>query len=311
MFLKKIMLISLLAFFYIISSAADAFEKGLLWQIESPAGAKSKIFGTNHLVDNDTDLIFKIITKEIRSAKTVFIEYLLDEKDHPFIYKNLINTNTLVQNRLSKNEFSHLKKFISEQNINFDILKNASPFLIYSYLINPGSMRNLQMDFKIADYAKECDKTVKALEDSHTVLKIFLGFDDDFYIFLVKDWLHNSELLPSYREHLKALYLSQNLNNIINSLYEKKISSSTNKKYFNAVINERNLNMLTSMRTELDKGSAFIAVGAAHLGGDQGLLNLLKNEGYKITNLELNLVTKSSEYDSKEDENTSKSSTIL
>ena len=33
----------------------------------------------------------------------------------------------------------------------------------------------------------------------------------------------------------------------------------------------------------IDKGNAFIAVGALHLPGEQGLVSLLKSRGYTIT----------------------------
>lgn len=45
--------------------------------------------------------------------------------------------------------------------------------------------------------------------------------------------------------------------------------------------------MLNSARADLDKGGVFIAVGAAHLGGEKGLLNLLKKSGYKLKKEEL------------------------
>lgn len=44
---------------------------------------------------------------------------------------------------------------------------------------------------------------------------------------------------------------------------------------------ERNVAWLPILRTALDKGDAVVAVGAAHLAGEQGILSLLAQQGYR------------------------------
>ena len=45
----------------------------------------------------------------------------------------------------------------------------------------------------------------------------------------------------------------------------------------------RNVRMVKRMSDLVSRGNAFIAIGAAHLPGDKGLVNLLAESGYKIT----------------------------
>ena len=47
--------------------------------------------------------------------------------------------------------------------------------------------------------------------------------------------------------------------------------------------------MYNNVRREMDKGKVFMAVGAAHLGGEQGLLPLFKKAGYKVTRQDIGL----------------------
>lgn len=49
------------------------------------------------------------------------------------------------------------------------------------------------------------------------------------------------------------------------------------------MINKRNRLMLERSLPLLAEGSAFIAVGAAHLPGDQGLVELFRKAGYEVT----------------------------
>jgi uncharacterized protein YbaP (TraB family) len=48
------------------------------------------------------------------------------------------------------------------------------------------------------------------------------------------------------------------------------------------LINRRNRLMVERMATRLAEGNAFIAVGALHLPGDQGILHLLELQGYQV-----------------------------
>ena len=48
-------------------------------------------------------------------------------------------------------------------------------------------------------------------------------------------------------------------------------------------ITERNHLMVERMRPRLAEGGAFIAIGVLHLPGEEGILALLKNQGYEVS----------------------------
>jgi len=61
------------------------------------------------------------------------------------------------------------------------------------------------------------------------------------------------------------------------------------KRLMHSLIDERNQRMLERMLPELKKGRTFIAVGALHLPGEFGLLNLLRKAGFAVTPPSLNV----------------------
>ncbi len=48
------------------------------------------------------------------------------------------------------------------------------------------------------------------------------------------------------------------------------------------LLTDRNYIMADRMQSILQKGNAFIAIGAMHLPGEEGVLSLLNKQGYKI-----------------------------
>jgi hypothetical protein len=52
------------------------------------------------------------------------------------------------------------------------------------------------------------------------------------------------------------------------------------------LINQRNINWVAQFPAIANNKSLLIAVGAGHLGGQRGVLNLLKQKGYQIRAIE-------------------------
>ncbi len=52
--------------------------------------------------------------------------------------------------------------------------------------------------------------------------------------------------------------------------------------YEDLLLLQRNKNWVGQLKTIMKKESVFVAVGAGHLVGEKGLINLLKQEGYTV-----------------------------
>ncbi|WP_290790274.1 TraB/GumN family protein [Flavihumibacter sp. UBA7668] len=77
-----------------------------------------------------------------------------------------------------------------------------------------------------------------------------------------------------------AIYLSGNLDR----MYE--IVTNAGGNYGAWKMNHRNFNMVKKMDSLIALRSCFYAVGAAHLSGDSGIIQLLRNKGYKVDPVE-------------------------
>jgi uncharacterized protein YbaP (TraB family) len=80
-------------------------------------------------------------------------------------------------------------------------------------------------------------------------------------------------------------YKKQELDSIKNLVSKSEFGSD---KYDDILLNNRNKNWVKQLNTIMKNESVFVAVGAGHLVGDEGLISLLRKEGYKVEPLKNN-----------------------
>ncbi len=78
---------------------------------------------------------------------------------------------------------------------------------------------------------------------------------------------------------MEELYRSQDLDAMASMLNDAEITSGENK---DLLLDQRNRNWVVKLKELMKDKSLFVAVGAGHLPGNQGVLELLRKEGYKV-----------------------------
>lgn len=75
---------------------------------------------------------------------------------------------------------------------------------------------------------------------------------------------------------------SGNYDEIISALRDLSASPSDADKYIELMISERNRAWIPALMKFFDEGNAFVNVGASHLAGPDGLIQLLRGNGYVV-----------------------------
>jgi hypothetical protein len=78
-------------------------------------------------------------------------------------------------------------------------------------------------------------------------------------------------------------YKAQNITALTESF-----ESDEDQKLKIKLIDKRNQNWIPKLKSIMLNKSCFVAVGAGHLGGDFGLINLLKKQGYTVEPISIN-----------------------
>jgi uncharacterized protein YbaP (TraB family) len=79
--------------------------------------------------------------------------------------------------------------------------------------------------------------------------------------------------------NLLSAYTKQDLNALI------EMEEMTDTIFLQKFLEQRNKNWIHRLIELFNEKSTFVAVGAAHLAGENGVLQLLRNQGYTVTSV--------------------------
>ena len=135
------------------------------------------------------------------------------------------------------------------------------------------------IDAYFQEYANNIGMNVKFLETVEEQLSLF---SDLSYNYSLKNvWSEDQDI----EKKMKSLYLKGDSDGLYKLL---KNSFQDNQIQFDNLIPNRNKRMADSLELFMAKSSVFCVVGAAHLAGKDGLIDLLRKKNYNVRKVKAN-----------------------
>lgn len=163
-------------------------------------------------------------------------------------------------------------------------VRRMRPWAVAMTLSIPPPQTGLFMDLALSFRASGMGKDVVALETLDEQLAFLEGLDKALQIELVRQAVADHALIPDLFEQLISTYLSGDLERLeAESREQLGALDEAIVEHFNQVgLIQRNRVMLERAEDWLDEGGLIIAVGALHLPGEDGLIELLREAGWTV-----------------------------
>lgn len=102
---------------------------------------------------------------------------------------------------------------------------------------------------------------------------------------MLEDTLRQLPEMQKMFDQLHALYLARDLGRLMKLADEQQAKGNreVGKKVMDQLLTQRNRRMAERAEPYLKQGNAFIAVGALHLPGSEGVLSLMAKRGYRVS----------------------------
>ncbi len=279
----------------------------LLWELSDSEGHKLYLFGTIHVGDGRNPVVLEKLSPILLGCDALAVEFDLVayEKDLAAVmadYQQFVYTDgSTVRDHMPEELYARCSALLTEA-------KAYSPLLDYynlgmwsqltetAALLTGSSLDpNYAMDRLLILRAYEQELPVLDVESAAFQMGILNSFPDELNLLLIENTLDN---LESYGESVDTLYsawLTGDYDGLLACLFSDEEGSEDLSEeqlaliedYNRAMIDDRNLGMAETALGYLRSGdTVFFAVGAGHMVGDKGLVQLLRDAGCTVERIE-------------------------
>ena len=262
-----------------------AQQNSLLWKIEASHLSKpSYLYGTMHSRDMRAHQFGDSVLVKLNECDAVALELLTGEmEENPFAMLQLMMMEDTTLDMLLSEEDYQIVSAYAEKNLEmYSMFINKMKPIFTSALLTEGMMRN-DKSYTVDDYfakkAKDGGKLtigIETMEEQMNALgQISLREQAQMLLEQIKSEGEDSLLFEQLMEH----YRNQDLDAMM-KIYK---SEEMPEMFDEALILKRNQVMAHRMDSIIRMQPTFNAVGALHLAGNDGVIELLKKKGYKMT----------------------------
>ena len=270
------------------AEAADSFDSGLLWRVERAGVTPSYLFGTMHSDDPDVVKLSTPVQQAFDQAQSVTLEVVLDPRSLLAMTSALLMTDgNSLESLIGRRLYERTLEVMDARGIPEILVANMKPWAVAVTLMTPLGNNGVVLDHVLYQDAVAAGKKVHGLETVAEQVGLFDGLSRKDQITLLEDTLDNLDTVAQMLDELQAAYLDRDLKRLM-ELNEASMRDSDPllaETFNRKVIVERNYSMAERMQPRLREGQQFIAVGALHLAGKEGLLNLLVERGYRLSRI--------------------------
>lgn len=274
--------------------------KGIFWKIERPGLKASWLLGTMHVTDPRVLNLPPRTQTAHDGADTIVIESdeILDEKKATaaLLMKPdlmMFTDGTTIDKLLSPGDYSRLEAGLKQRGIPLSAVSRMRPWMIASAVALPAceiarKAKGVQfLDQKIAADAAAEGKQVKGLETLAEQLQAMAELPVEFHLKSLIETLELGGKMNDVVETMTDIYLSGDIGMTMPMLKtvtpEGSDEDSDYAAFEQRVILDRNKVMAERAAPILANGNVFMAVGALHLPGKEGVIELLRQQGFTVT----------------------------
>lgn len=266
--------------------AAENFDHGLLWKIEGKGLEPSYLFGTMHSEDPAIVRLPEPVQQAFDRSRGVTLEVVLDPESLLAMTSGfMLADGSTLESHIGAPLYRRAVDAMAPYGIPEVVVSTLKPWAVAVTLMTPPAGGGMVLDLVLYQQAVTGGKPVDGLETPLEQLGVFDGLSESDQIALLKDTLDNLPDIERMLDAIKAAYLGRDLKRLAEASDASMRDSNPRlvERFSGKLITERNHRMAERMQSRLRKGSQFIAVGALHLPGEEGLLRLLSRQGYRLT----------------------------
>jgi len=268
------------------ATAGIHLENTLLWEISGKDITQpSYLFGTMHLLCSEDAQLSDSLRFAIETTKQVYFEIDMDDMMETFGALKYLNMNnsTRLSDLITPAEYQRVKDYFKNNKVMLPLtmMERMKPYFITA-LISESKFPCPAKDGMEQVIMKEAKKDGRPIYGLETVQFQASVFDSIPYQRQAKDLVKmidsSGKEGDSSDVQLLDVYRKQDLN----KMQQMTVDEEGMSDFIDLLLYSRNANWVHKMPAIMKEKQTLFAVGAGHLGGDKGVISLLRHAGYTL-----------------------------
>ena len=286
--MKKHLIYLTFILFHLVGCGQEKYNS-LFWEISGNGLTKSSyLYGTMHTQDERVFQFKEGVMDAFNHAEIYAMELNMDSVDQVALLSKLIMDSTYsLKTLLTEDEYTIVSDFFRDSLGQALFMFEKMQPLFTAQMVTLRDLEAQQTDALDIYFFKEAKKQKKqtiGLEKTMEQIDAFSAIPYKLQakglVDAVRDYGKEGEL---DMDTMMKYYVEGNLDKLLEMTTEYAEEDEEMAKIFNDIfLIKRNYNMADRAEPFIKKGSTFIAVGAAHLPGEEGIIKLLRKKGYKV-----------------------------
>ena len=267
------------------NTSSDArYSNALLWKVSKISYPPSYVFGTIHVSDPRITNLPELV-KSALSNSDIFVMEALPTPEEALLLSQMMfyADGTTLKDYLNDDLFNRTAEVLLTFQLPVEAVAVMRPWAAFLMMNYPAD-NTMPLDLKLFEIAMSQGARTVGLETLSEQGAVFSEMALEDQLRLLLDTVCNYDSFNQNIEKMKQLYLDKNLNGLLSAGTQHPYADEPVYKELNRrLLTDRNKIMAEKMQAVLQEGDAFIAIGALHLPGNDGVLARLNKQGYKIT----------------------------
>lgn len=268
----------------------DTDGQSLLWRIEGKnLKQPSYLFGTMHMIPEESFEFGENLTRVAESVDAIVLEIDMDDLNQlDLMASTMLPGGKSISDFMDSASYARLKSLFIDtlhtSPIKWFAYSKLKPFFLISEMASlmMGQTKSYEREFMAI--AEEKDIEILGLEEATEQLAFIDSIPLEDQVEILVESFDQYDTMKIYLNRMIAFYQAEELDSIEALMNDPEFMEMM--EFEDLLLTDRNKRWIVSMGDMMEEGGMLFAVGAGHLPGEEGVINLLRQAGYTVTAIE-------------------------
>ncbi len=261
------------------------YADGLIWKV-SKDGMTNTIYGSIHTQEQLATRFPPQVRLAILQSRFYLMEIIVNQESNAVFQNAMFYENgDSLEGQLDPELINLLGYQLTDYGYQKEDAKRIKPWAAFSTIGAPKLVRALTLDQVLMNFASSRNLDIIGIETMEELIDSFSSIPLFDQLIILADTICNRQKIIAETKNLVDMHMHDDMLGIVKFNDQPHQDEALFERYMQTMVYDRNNKILERILPYFKKGKTFVAIGALHLPGENGLLKLFDDEGFEVKSL--------------------------